>query len=345
MKPIISVIVPVYQVKEYLKPCIESILAQKWEEPEPIEIVLVDDGSTDGSRDICDDYANTYEQIVVIHKENKGLTAAWKTGVSAASGIYVGFVDSDDRIEPDMYLRLYQEAVKTQADIVCCGIRHIFLDHSHADWNDEMRFPEETYTRQEMREKVFPFFINDGSFMGRGLQPNRVSKLTRRSLVLENMDLCYDGVTVGEDYQFSFSVFLEADKIAIIKNYLPYQYMINTASMTGAYDMQYMDKIKCMKEQLLRISHQKDVYPFESQIWNDFLCLTVLHIKGGIMAEKQGGYKKARKNIKRVCEDEDVEKALRICTMDKLTKAEKLFLFFMRHHLYYPMYLAVSIYF
>jgi len=211
MKPIVSVIVPVYQVKEYLSPCIESILAQKWEEAEPIEIVLVDDGSTDGSQDICDAYGEKYEQVVVIHKENQGLTAAWKTGVKAATGTYVGFVDSDDWIESDMYLRLYQEAVKTHADIVCCGIKHVFLDHSHADWEDEMQFPEETYTQQEMRDKVFPVFINDGRFMGRGLQPNRVSKLVRRTLVLDNMDLCYDGVTVGEDYQFSFSVFLEVN--------------------------------------------------------------------------------------------------------------------------------------
>lgn len=345
MKPIISVIVPVYQVKEYLEPCIESILAQKWEEPQPIEIVLVDDGSTDGSQNICDAYAASYEQIKVVHKENHGLTAAWKTGVETASGEYIGFVDSDDWIEPDMYHRLYQKALKTQADIVCCGIKHVFQDHSHVDWDDEMQFPEETYTQQEMREKVFPSFINDGSFMGRGLQPNRVSKLTRRNLILENMDLCYDGVTVGEDYQFSFAVFLEAKKIAIIKGYLPYYYRINTSSMTGAYDRDYMDKIKCMKAQLLRISGEKKVYPFEPQIWNDFLCLVVLHVKGGIIARKKEGYGEVRKSIRQVCEEEDVKKALQFHTMDKLTKAEKLFLFMMRHHLYYPMYLAVSLYF
>lgn len=345
MKPIISVIVPVYQGKEYLQPCVESILGQRWEEAEPIEIVLVDDGSTDGSQDICDAYGAAYEQVRVIHKENQGLTAAWKTGVKEASGEYVGFVDSDDWIEPDMYHRLYREAVKTKADIVCCGIKHIFQDGSHVDWEDEMQFPEETYTQQEMREKVFPSFINDGSFMGRGLQPNRVSKLTRRTLILENMELCYDGVTVGEDYQFSFAVFLEAKKIAILKGYLPYSYRINTASMTGAYDREYLEKIKCMKAQLLRISREKKVYPFEPQIWNDFLCLVVLHIKGGIMAQKSEGYREARKDIRRVCREGDVKKALRTCTMDKLTFQERLFLFFMKHHLYYPMYLAVSLYF
>jgi len=115
--------------------------------------------------------------------------------------------------------------------------------------------------------------------------------------------------------------------------------------MTGSYDEKYMDKIKCMREQLLRIADQKQVYPFAQQIWNDFLCLVVLHIKGGIMAQKKDGYREARKNIKNVCRDQDVRKALQICTMDKLTTAEKMFLFFMKHHLYYPIYLAVSLYF
>ncbi|MDD2970583.1 MAG: glycosyltransferase family 2 protein [Lachnospiraceae bacterium] len=350
MKPMISVIVPVYQAKEYLRPCVESILAQRGERKnhlqEPvIEIVLVDDESTDGSEHICDEYAGIYEQIRVIHKKNEGLTAAWKTGVELAQGEYVGFVDSDDWIAPDMYARLYEKAVETKADIVCCGIRHIFQDHSHADWDDEMQFPEDTYTQQEMRGKVYPSFINDGSFMGRGLQPNRVSKLVKRSLVMENMYLCHNDVTVGEDYQFSFAIFLEAPKIAIIKGFLPYYYRINTTSMTGAYDLRYMDKIKCMKEQLLRISRVKNVYPFEQQIWNDFLCLVVLHIKGGIMAQKKDGFWAARKNIKRVCEDADVRKALETCNMDRLTKAERLFLAFMKLHFYFPMYLAVSLYF
>ena len=356
MRPIISVIVPVYQAEAYLDTCIKSILQQELPDlkktgkeihsaEEFLEIILVNDGSTDASAEICDRYAKTYQQIQVIHKKNEGLTAGWKTGVRQAAGEYVGFVDSDDWIAPDMYSRLYTEAIKENADIVCCGIRHIFEDHSHADWNDEMQFPEETYTQEEMREKVFPVFINDGSFMGRGLQPNRVSKLLKKSLVLENMELCDNRVTVGEDYQFSFAVFMEARKIAILKGYLPYFYRINTASMTGAYDYDYMNKIKRMKEQLLRINDIKKVYPFEQQIWNDFLCLVVLHVKGGIMAHKGKGYQTARKEMKRVCEESEVRQALQICRMNRLTVAEKVFLFFMKYKLYYFMYLVVSFYF
>lgn len=342
MKPNVSIIVPVYQAEQYLEECVNSILQQTYKE---LEIILVDDGSTDQSAQICDAFSLKYDIVRVIHKANAGLTAAWKTGVLEAKGEYIGFVDSDDKIDSDMYERLYKEAKETKADIVCCGIRHVFEDHSHVDWEDQMQFPEEVYTKEKMKQEVYPCFINDGSFMGRGLQPNRVSKLIKRTLVFNNMNLCDNRVTVGEDYQFSFAMFLEAEKVAIIKDFLPYYYRINAASMTGRYDDTYMDKIKLMKQQLLHINDMKRKYDFSTQIWNDFLCLTVLHIKGGVIAHKNQGYRKVRKNIKRVCNDTEVRVALERYQMPKLTFAEKIFLFFIKHHMYACIYMVIVIYF
>lgn len=338
----ISVIVPVFQAEQYLDECLQSILQQT--QPN-IEIILIDDGSTDASGAICDRYAKIHSNIKVLHKENAGLTAAWKSGITLSVGEYIGFVDSDDWIASDMYESLYREAQKTDADIVCCGIRHIFENHTHADWNDQMNFPKEVYTQEEMQTEVYPCFINDGSFMGRGLQPNRVSKLVRRKLVLANMHLCDERVTVGEDYQFSFAMFLDAKRVAILKDYLPYYYRINEQSMTGQYDSAYMDKLKCMKHALSRISDTKNGYDFKPQILNDFLCLTILHIKGGIVAHKKNGYHIARPDIEKVCTDSDVCKSLANYSMPHLGPAERLFIFFMKHHLYWFMYLTITLYF
>ena len=105
MREKISVIVPVYGVEKMLARCVESILAQTYEN---IELVLVDDGSPDQCPAICDQYAEKYKNIVVIHKKNGGLTSAWKAGVTAATGDLLGFVDSGDWIDPDMYERLYE---------------------------------------------------------------------------------------------------------------------------------------------------------------------------------------------------------------------------------------------
>ncbi len=342
MNVAISVIVPVFQAEQYLEECLQSILRQT--QPN-LEIILIDDGSTDRSGEICDRYAGIHSNIKVLHKENEGLTAAWKSGIALSGGEYIGFVDSDDWIAEDMYALLYQEAQKTGADIVCCGIRHVFENHTHVDWNDQMQFPKEVYTQKEMQKDVYPAFINNGSFMGRGLQPNRVSKLIRRKLVLANMYLCDERVTVGEDYQFSFAMFLDAGKIAILRDFIPYYYRINEQSMTGQYDPLYMDKIKLMKQELCRISDTRNVYNFKPQILNDFLCLTILHIKGGIVAHRKDRYCIARKDIKKICNDPEVRDALKNYSMPNLSLAERLFIFFMKHHLYWFMYLTIILYF
>lgn len=341
-KPLISIIIPVYQAEKYLRECVESVLAQT---QKGLEIVLVDDGSTDASGEICEDFCRKEENVRVIHKKNAGLTAAWKTGVRASEGIYLGFVDSDDWIEDGMYERLYHRAVETGADIVCCGIMHVFEDHIRQPWEDEMLFPEGVYTEEEIRKQMYPRLINNGTFMGRGLQPNRVSKLLRRELVLRNMDCCHDGVTVGEDFQFSLAMFLEAEKVAVIKGYFPYYYRVNRDSMTGAYEEDYLDKIKLMREQMNRIGREKDKYDFGGQIENDFLCLSVLHLKEGVLAGKREGYGFCRKRMKGVCLDPAVRGALMTYKMPGLTLAERVFLLLMKCRGYYLIYLAVRFYF
>lgn len=342
MNPRISVIIPVYNVEKYLDRCVESVVSQT---EKALEIILVDDGSKDASSVMCDRWAVRDDRITVIHQENRGLTGAWKQGVLASRGEYIGFVDSDDYIAGDMYARMYKKAADTGSDIVCCGIRHVFEAQDHEPWDDEMGFPGELYTKEELRREIYPALLNDGSFMGRKLQPNRVSKLVRRELILECMELCDDRVTVGEDFQFSFSIFPKAGKIAVMKGYLPYYYWVNKQSMTGDYDTAYMDKIKLMKQQLERIGRFYNEYDFSGQIKNDFLCLTVLHIKGGIMKYCMDGYRANRRRIKEVCLDTEVRKALKDYSMPGLTAPEKLFLTFMKHRMYLAIYLAVRVYF
>lgn len=117
-KPLVSIIVPVYQVKDYVGECVESLLRQTYKN---LEILLVDDGSTDGSGAICDEYASRDNRIRVIHQENQGLSAARNTGFDQAAGEYVAFVDSDDAVLPDFIETLYDLADRHQADIAICA--------------------------------------------------------------------------------------------------------------------------------------------------------------------------------------------------------------------------------
>lgn len=121
----ISVIVPVYNVAKYLPECLDSILNQTYRE---LEILVIDDGSTDGSGAICDEYARKDERIRVFHKENGGAASARNLGLREATGEYLAFVDSDDALEPDAYAFMLAQIRKQDADVVQCGYRDWYAD-------------------------------------------------------------------------------------------------------------------------------------------------------------------------------------------------------------------------
>lgn len=124
----VSIIVPVYDVEEYLVECIESILAQTWKH---FEIILVDDGSTDSSGKMCDEYAEKYNCIFVIHKKNGGLSSARNAGIDVARGNYLAFIDSDDVVHPDYLRELVKIVEKENADLVACD----FCVGTLCQWN------------------------------------------------------------------------------------------------------------------------------------------------------------------------------------------------------------------
>lgn len=117
MDPLISIIVPIYKVENYLRKCIETIMNQTYKN---IEIILVDDGSPDNSAQICDEYAQQDNRIVVIHQKNGGLSNARNSGLNIAKGEYIGFVDGDDYIENDMYETLYNAIKENNAQMAIC---------------------------------------------------------------------------------------------------------------------------------------------------------------------------------------------------------------------------------
>lgn len=120
--PVISVIIPVYNVEKYLRKCVDSVLGQTFKD---IEIILVDDGSTDGCGKICDEYAEKDSRIRVIHKENGGLSCARNAGLDIARGEYIGFVDSDDYVSAEMYEKLLAAAKEYSANLICCNIMNV----------------------------------------------------------------------------------------------------------------------------------------------------------------------------------------------------------------------------
>ena len=133
----VSIIVPVYQVENYLHKCVDSILAQTFTD---FELILVDDGSTDRSGQICDEYAEMDERVTVIHKENSGPSDTRNRGIEQAAGNYFMFVDSDDYIAPTMVECLYQSILKENADIAACNFLYFFEDDRNQDFSTNIQW-------------------------------------------------------------------------------------------------------------------------------------------------------------------------------------------------------------
>lgn len=339
----LSVIVPVYNVEKYLDRCVQSLVNQTLKD---MEIILVDDGSTDDSGSLCDDYARQYENIVVVHKENGGLTSAWMAGVKASKGDYLGFVDSDDWVDGDMYQIMYEKALEKQVDMVCCGLVKEFEDKTRTHTYLTDRLKKGYYEKEDIIQKIRPVFLCDGSFDSRAIPASRCMKLYRREIMEENMKYCNEQVSIGEDLVITFACFMDCESIYTFHDYYPYHYRINESSLTGKHDSNYIRKLITLREQLLYINEEKQSgYDYRQQILNDFLFLTLMCIKDEVYKNREESHGKVIKNVAKICESPQVQEALREYHMPKLMLSGKIFVFMMKHKLYALMFLAIRIVF
>lgn len=161
--PFLSIIVPVYNVETYLPACLDSILAQTFTD---FEILLVDDGSTDGSPALCNAYAAKDARIRCFHKKNGGHMSARQEGFRQASGAYAAFVDSDDWIDPAMYERMCTAAAKYDADVICCNYTAV-TPEKHIERRDVCA--PGFYDREELETKIFPVMLFPGHFFHYGV--------------------------------------------------------------------------------------------------------------------------------------------------------------------------------
>ena len=158
-EPMISVIIPIYRVEKYLSKCLDSVLNQTYKN---LEIILVDDGSPDHCGAICDEYAKKDHRIHVIHQENRGVSMARNVGLSAATGEWIGWVDPDDWIAPDMFAYLLEYARETQAEIAVCGRAEVYPDRivNHA-WDRVFKLDTEQAVRFLLQHEQMQNYLWD----------------------------------------------------------------------------------------------------------------------------------------------------------------------------------------
>ena len=225
----ISVIVPIYKVEAYLRQCVDSILAQTYTD---LDIVLVDDGSTDNCPAICDAYARQDARVQVVHKPNGGLMSARQAGLRVAKGDYVGFVDGDDWIEPDMYARFAAAIDRYAPDMALCEFYYAFADHNEPSTQHLQRA---YYTKVQLAQEIYPTMLYHAPYYSFGINPCCWSKVFKKELLEQCLYPVTPKVKIGEDAAFTYPCLLAAESLAYVDGCL-YHYRNNAQSMTAAFD-------------------------------------------------------------------------------------------------------------
>lgn len=271
MDSLISVIVPVYNVGKYLRRCVESITGQTKQE---LEIILVDDGSTDDCPGLCDYYAGRDVRVKVVHKGNGGLVSARKAGLEVASGEYIGYVDGDDWIERDFYETLYRYMEQYQADMVETG--H-FMDMGTGVKRMEGKLPCGRYCTEEL----VPVMLCDGDFNECRMQPYLWSKLFKRGLLEKCQMEADERLQCGEDMAVVYPYILGTGNV-YIGEYAGYHYVQHQDSMTG------MDNIGGWERDRLLIRYLKEAFERDANYSGSMLRQLNQYAKSMLLLRQPG---------------------------------------------------------
>ncbi|MBO5128773.1 MAG: glycosyltransferase family 2 protein [Oscillospiraceae bacterium] len=257
MQPKVSVIIPVYNIEKYLGQCLESVCNQTLKE---IQVIAVDDGSTDSSAAICKEFAARYPDILeYYHKENGGSASARNVGLEHARGEYIGFIDSDDWVEPDMYEKMYRTAVERDVDMVFC---RTFEEECPGAY--EYIFPREGYfTLEDMKREIFPYLLPcvtpKGNF--RNLRWCNWLRICRRSVIEENHIRFFDKSRRCEDLGFSVACTINSKNYYYLNECL-YHNRPNASSKSRNYSREMWKSIRELMKYLQQLTFGCKEYDF-----------------------------------------------------------------------------------
>lgn len=251
MNPKISVIVPAYNVAPWIGRCLDSILAQSYQN---LEVIVINDGSTDETGNIVNAYATNDSRVRVIHQKNGGLVAAREVGIARATGEYVTFVDGDDAIESDMYERLLSNAIRYDAEISHCGVSFVYPDGKMEPHYGTGKIKvQDTFTG--VKELL----------LGENVEPSLCTKLYARQLLV---DSCLDATVLNnEDLLRNFTLFTRA-KRSVFEDFCGYLYYQRPDSMSkdptkGLQSLKHILRAR----RLILDNSSIDIYPYAMRLW------------------------------------------------------------------------------
>lgn len=324
----VSVIVPVYNVEKYLERCVDSLIHQTLQE---IQIILVNDGSKDGSGAICDAYEKKDNRVLVIHKENEGQGIARNYGLQKANGEYVCFLDSDDYYELNTCEKLYEHLKETNADMCCFGYQ---IDDKEGKLVRRPLIREKIYRGQEIKEDFILHYFGDlpEDDNLRGFS-SCMSAFRLSAIRDNNIEFPSERKILSEDTIFSLE-FCKHASIVVTMSQVFYHYCQNAESFSQSYRKDKFTKTKVLYGILKKYTkefqiEEKTKVRLAMLIWvNLMACL-----KQETRRIPECGRKEILKNVKKMCNDEMTARELPQLSNTSLPLQQKILLFCIIHKL------------
>ncbi len=329
----LSVIVPVYNVAEYLRQCLDSVINQSFSN---MEIILVNDGSTDDSGAICLEYAKKDSRVICLEQENAGLAAARQTGLDRAVGDYIAFVDSDDWLEPNMYERMMEVALQHNVDIVFCNT------YRNESKKEAPYLKNGLYNRAEMEKEIFPRLLGsfDGNRRVNVLRWCNWLRLYKKELIDRH------GITFDkrfrrcQDLPFTFECTIWANSYYYLGDDYLYHNRMNYESLSKGYTKNMWGLIKPLIAYLWDIVEGYDAYDFREQMKLRSALFAFDCADNELKPNNTRKFKDQIDTIRQIMKDSDAVQWLNNLNMTGMNKMNKLYCFCFKYKLAYLFYVV-----
>lgn len=306
----VSIIVPVYNAEKYLRDCLDSIANQTLSD---VQVLMIDDGSKDSSASICKEYADKDPRFEYYHKDNGGTATARNVGLKNAKGEYVGFVDSDDFIESNMYEIMYNRANEEDIDI-------LFATKPGLD--DYVDLKTGVYNRDSIIQNIFPnmipHIISSGTF--RTVDWGNWSRIFKRSIISENKIRMYEGSRRCEDFAFCVECTLHANSYMVIDEGELYHYRPNENSKSRSYSKNMWKSIRALMRYMQEMTAHCTEYDFRNAM--DY-CIFYFASQVVRNEMRNSDHKQIERKISEVLDDELCISAVNAVSSEKMNSEYK----------------------
>lgn len=324
----VSIIIPIYNTEKYLRKCIDSIINQTYKN---LEIILINDGSTDNSKKICDEYKNKDDRIKVINKENSGISATRNMGLDAATGNWMIFVDSDDWVKDDMVEKLLNIAKKENAEIVQCNSYYAYEKEEIKRAAIIPNYQKRTDIENIKLDIISPKYdeVENNTYTS---AIRAVHGKLYKSEILKNKKFLED-IFIFEDGIFLLNVLDNVKKYILVNEYL-YYYRISENSISKKFSDNYLEQIdKIMKNINLHIEKQKNKIKYESVYYA--MCFEMISSSmTRYFFNKNNKNKHNMKLLKDKCEKQ-YKNVIEKVDKKYLNSNQKILLFLLKKHMYF----------